>query len=204
MLSTAEILSQSEDRSEGRKDLLLRSGEVEIAATFVPASGRGVLPDLAAYRLDRLIGLDMVPVTVAREIDGDFGSLQFAPSRTITETQRSEQPSGASPWCRLRDQFQAMYVFDSLILNNGRTYENMLYTADNLQLILAGHGDSLGRGRGRPTYLRTISLEIGATWTEALMALDEEKLTVALEDVLDRRRIRALLQRRDELLGLNE
>jgi hypothetical protein len=39
-------------------------------------------------------------------------------------------------------------------------------------------------------------------WRAALEALDEPTLTSALGDVLDRRRIRALLQRRDHLLEL--
>ncbi len=76
----------------------------------------------------------------------------------------------------------------------------MLYSTDNFQLILVGHDNSLATGRGRPAYLREVPLEIGATWTEVLASLDEEQLNEALEDVLDRRRIRALLRRRDELL----
>ena len=200
LLANAAIVSQKENESGDQINLILRSGDVELAAVFVPAARRGVLPDLAAYRLDRLIGLDMVPVTVAREVDGESGSVQFAPSRVMTETQRSEQEIGASAWCPLRDQFQAMYIFDSLILNEGRNYERMLYSTDSFQLILVGHDNTLATGRDRPAYLREVPLEIGATWTEVLASLDEEELTEALEDVLDRRRIRALLRRRDELL----
>lgn len=203
MLANADIVSRIEGASGGQINLTLRSGGVELAAVFVPAARRGILPDLAAYRLDRLIGLDMVPVTVAREIDGESGSVQFAPSRVMTETERSERGTGGSAWCPRRDQFQAMYVFDSLILNEGRTFERMLYSADNFQLILVGHEDALSTGRGRPAYLRDLSLQVGETWREALASLDEQRLTQALEGVLDRRRIRALLRRRDELLSID-
>ncbi|MCZ6585675.1 MAG: hypothetical protein O6930_06625, partial [Gammaproteobacteria bacterium] len=203
LLANAEIIGQSEGASAGQIDLTLRSGGVELAAVFVPAARRGVLPDLAAYRLDRLIGLDMVPVTVAREIDGEPGSVQFAPSRVLTETERSAQGIGGGAWCPLRDQFQAMYIFDSLIYNEGRTPERIRYSADNFQLILVGHEDSLSTRRGRPPHLRDTPLTIGAAWREALASLDESGLTQALEGILDRRRIRALLQRRDELLTLD-
>ena len=203
LLANAEIVSQSEGASRGQLSLTLRSGDVELAAVFVPAARRGVLPDLAAYRLDRLIGLDMVPATVAREVDGDSGSVQFTPGRVMTETERSEQGDGGSAWCPLRDQFQAMYVFDSLILNEGRTSERMRYSADNFQLILVGHDNALSTGRGRPAYLRDVPLEVGAAWQETLASLDEDGLTQALDGVLDRRRIRALLQRRDELLSID-
>ena len=174
-----------------------------MAAVFVPAARRGILPDLAAYRLDRLIGLDMVPATVAREVGGESGSVQFAPSRVMTETERSERGIGGSAWCPLRDQFQAMYIFDTLIYNEGRTPERIRYSADNFQLLLVGHGDALSAGRGRPPHLRDTPLMIGAAWQETLASLDEQRLTQALEGVLDRRRIRALLLRRDELLTID-
>jgi len=202
-LANADIVSRSEGASAGQIDLTLRSGGVELAAVFVPAARRGILPDLAAYRLDRLIGLDMVPVTVAREVDGESGSVQFAPSRVMTETERSERGTGGSAWCPLRDQFQAMYIFDSLIYNEGRTPERIRYSADNFQLILVGHVDALSTGRGRPPHLRDTPLTIGAAWQETLASLDESGLTQALEGVLDRRRIRALLRRRDELLSID-
>jgi hypothetical protein len=96
-----------------------------------------------------------------------------------------------------------MYVFDSLIYNEGRTPERIRYSTDNFQLILVGHDGALSSGRGRPPHLRDTPLTIGATWREALASLDEHRLTQALEGVLDRRRIRALLQRRDALLELD-
>ena len=96
-----------------------------------------------------------------------------------------------------------MYIFDTLIYNEGRTPERIRYSADNFQLLLVGHGDALSAGRGRPPHLRDTPLMIGAAWQETLASLDEQRLTQALEGVLDRRRIRALLLRRDELLTID-
>jgi len=181
----------------------LRSGDIEIEAVFVRAARRGFIPEVAAYRLDRLLGLEMVPATVAREVNGRLGSLQFAPARVITETERQEQGAGGGAWCPLRDQFQAMYVFDSLIYNEARSPERIRYSVDNFQLILVGHDDALSTGRGRPPILRDVQLDITASWTEALASLDEDRLIETLGDVMDERRIRALLRRRDELLEQN-
>jgi hypothetical protein len=44
---------------------------------------------------------------------------------------------------------------------------------------------------------------MNASWNEALASLDEDRLTDELGDVMDGRRIRALLRRRDELLEQN-
>ena len=203
LLLNADIASQTADAASNQIHLTLRSGDLELAAVFAPAARRGILPEVATYRLDRLLGLDMVPVTVAREVDGKSGSVQFAPNRIMTETERSAAGIGGGAWCPLLDQFQAMYVFDSLIYNEGRTPERIRYSTDNFQLVLVGHDDALSTGRGRPRHLRDTPLTIGATWQEMLASLDEDGLTEALEDVLDPRRIRALLQRRDALLELD-
>jgi len=200
MLATAEIVSATVDPVTGGKRLTLSSDDLEFEAVFLPAVPSDFLPEVVAYRLDRLLMLDMVPVTVAREVDGELGSLQLVPEAVITESVRAEEGVGGAPWCRLRDQFKAMYIFDSLLLNDGRTPETMLYRTDNYQLVLIGHHNSLPTGRGRPTYLRDVQLPLEPAWTEALSALDDDGLTSALADVLDRRRIRALRRRRDALL----
>jgi len=161
---------------------------------------RGFVPELAAYRLDRYLELDMVPVTVAREIDGENGTLQFIPASTMTESARVERRRGSSAWCPLPDQWNAMYVFDVLIYNAGRSQEYMIYSQDNWQLMLSGHENSFAAERGRPAYLAKVELAIGPVWQQKLQGLDESRIEELLGDVLDRRRRRALEQRRDGLL----
>ena len=161
---------------------------------------RGFVPELAAYRLDRYLELDMVPVTVAREIDGRAGTLQFIPASTMTESARVERRRGSSAWCPLPDQWNAMYVFDVLIYNAGRSQEYMIYSQDNWQLMLSGHENSFAAERGRPSYLAKVELAIGAVWQQKLQGLDEARIEELFGDVLDRRRRRALEQRRDGLL----
>jgi len=197
-LLNASVVSRT--AGEETEQLRLTEGGLELEATFIPAPRSRFLPDVAAYRLDRLLGLDMVPATVARELDGELGSLQFVPGGVITEPQRQERGLGGGAWCPLGDQFPAMYVFDSLLFNEGRTPDRIRYSLEDFQLLLVGHDRSFGTNRGRPAHLAELSLELGPTWRQALNALTEEVLTERLGDVLDRRRIRSLLQRRDALL----
>ena len=182
--------------------LTLQQGDMRVQAVFKPSrgEGRGFYPEVAAYRLDRVLGLDMVPVAVVREVDGKTGTLRFAPGNTITETVRSDERRGASAWCPLMAQFQAMYLFDTLVYNEGRTTDSMLYDVNNWQLILVDHDRSFGTKRGRPKHLTNVELSLSDKWVEQLTALDRDALKLTMSGALDSKRIKALLRRRDALI----
>jgi hypothetical protein len=93
-----------------------------------------------------------------------------------------------------------MYVFDSLIYNRGRTPDRIRYRLDNMQLLLVGHDVSFSTDGGRPAHLASVALQITADWEDALRGLNTASLTQTLGDVLDKRRIRALIARRDAIL----
>jgi 3',5'-cyclic AMP phosphodiesterase CpdA len=161
---------------------------------------RGFVPEVAAYRLDRLLGLDMVPITVERELDGVAGSLQFLPPKTIDESERAAGRKGGDAWCPLPEQWGAMYVFDTLIFNSGRSPQNTTYSPDYWQLVLTGHQDAFAAKRGRPPWAQPLDLALGDAWVRALHSIDDATLRSQLGDVLDRKRLDALGKRRDELL----
>jgi hypothetical protein len=178
-----------------------------VAAVFEEsARGKNVMPELAAYRLDVMLGLEMVPVTVEREIGGRHGSLQFIPGSMINDEDRAARSEGGSAWCPLPDQWQAMYIFDALIYNPDRHRTNMLYSMDNWQLILAEHKNAFSTNRGLPKYVANMEaqsrtkLVIGGGWQKALQSLTDDYLTEELGDVLDKSRISAIAKRRDDLL----
>jgi len=199
ILKKGELVSRIKDGS-GRDIVTVREGERTLEAVFAKRSAKNFYPEVAAYRLDKLLNLEMVPVTVRRELDGVDGSLQFNPKNWINEFTRQESGRGGSAWCPLTEQWNAMFVFDVLTHNEGRYGKSILYDLDFWQLMLVGHNDAFSTRKGVPARLKSVPYSVGQGWKDALSALTEEKLQHDLGDVLDRKRVRAMLARGEALV----
>jgi hypothetical protein len=197
--------------------ITIRRGDVEIAGLFktestpIEASRRSQQAKLinvsdrwehevAAYRLDKMIGLNLVPVTVARTINGQTGSLQFWINGLVSELDREEKKLAASGWCLLSEQWPLMFVFDALIYNEDRTKQNMTYGEDDWMMYLIDASRAFRTNRGRPQDIRKVTLKLSPMLAERLEALDAETLNAQMRGLLERSQIQALLKRRDEIL----
>jgi hypothetical protein len=198
LLANGEITAQRSDEV-GREIVTVSDGIAAIEAVFQKRASKGFYPEVAAYRLDTLINLEMVPVAVRRRVDGDDGSLRFLPKNWIDEARRQQEGSGGSAWCPLQEQWNAMFVWDVLTHNAGRNGQNIQYSLDLWQLMLVGHDDAFSARKGVPTRLKQVPYEVGQAWRDAADDLTEEALTEALGDVLNEKRIRALAARADAL-----
>ena len=199
LLAEGDVIADRED-SLGRRIVSLSNGEQVVDAEFVRRTARGFYPQVAAYRLDRLLDLDMVPVAIKRKIDGKDGALLFIPVGMTDEERRRESGQGGGAMCPLAVQWEAMLIYDALVFNEGRYRTNIQYDRASWQLILTGNANAFGTSKGRPKHLTDVPLNPGPTWRSALRGLTEERLESALGDVLDGRRIRALRARRDALV----
>ena len=156
--------------------------------------------ELAAYRLDRLLGLDMVPVTVPRTIKGNRGILQFWIDDSINLRKMLEQKLKPAGWCELAPQYNLMNVFDFLIHNTDRTQQNALFTKD-WTLVLIDHSRAFPLYLKKPVLLYLEEVQVPAALAERLKTLNREMLREQLGPYLQRRQIDALLKRRDLLLS---
>lgn len=162
-----------------------------------------ILPEVATYRLDQHLGLEMTPVAVSREVNGERGAVTIDLDNLIDEDQRMARQLGASAWCPIRDQFNMMYLFDMLLHNKGRKRNAMRYITNNMQLMLSDNARTLGTERSIPKYLKKVALSIPADVRQELVAMDLEMLKDLLGDVLDEKRLKAILSRRDQILKQN-
>ena len=173
------------------------NGGKEVAAVFSPGGEN----ELAAAALDDLLGSSLVPPTVAREVDGVKGALELRYPGSISEAQRMERGAGLGSWCPMDEQLGLMHTFDLLIANRGRSVENIWFAHQRSDLVLTDHGDAFGTERSLPSGFDPAKLHIPPPMATALRRLDENTLESALGAWIGKREIRALLSRRDQLLG---
>ena len=119
-----------------------------VQVAFRSASQRQVRQALAAYRLDRLLRLNIVPLTVANE--KPRGVLTALPVATISEQQRAADGSFRANPCGEVNDLQLMYAFDALVRNESRTADNILYDQASWELRIVGFETSFGNATTFP------------------------------------------------------
>jgi hypothetical protein len=217
-LNTAKIV-KAEDIGEGvtkPKKFLLSKDGLEAAAVWKRPAALGAEfndrweCEIAAYRLDKLLDLQMVPPTVERRYRLNAGSLQLWADVPLSEKNMSEQKISV-PEDR-RDHYAKMRAlqraFDSLIANSDRSLENLRYTAD-WRMILIDHSrafrdsypfvDRLIYGKNG---LRTAQdfFPLPRQFVERMRAISYDAIRSAVEHYLTSSQIKAILVRRDLLL----
>jgi len=151
--------------------------------------------EIAAYELDKLLGLGMVPPTVEREIRGTQGSLQLWMEGCITEWERIEEerrPPSPAWW---NFEMAKVRLFHQLIYDTDRSnVRNLLVDPDfRIYIIDSGRAFRLHHGLDREEGLTIFSRAL----LERLRALTPVLLTERLGAWLTPMQIEALLARRD-------
>ena len=158
--------------------------------------------EVAAYRLDRQLGLGIVPVTVEREVQGQRGVLQGRPLKWVTQVDVQKQQLRGGGWCSAEPQFQLVYAFDTLIGNEGRAPESLLFDSDDWFVYATAHERAFGSSKAIPGYLKARPPAPGAELRRRVAALNEANLETSLGELVDAKSRKAILARRDALLAL--
>jgi hypothetical protein len=150
-LATAEVVGQEQmesrlavthpwrltlEKDGVRRDALWKNPEGRMQTGYP----EGWKWEIAAYRMDKLLGLNMVPPTVEKRFRGNRGSCQLWIGDTITLRQKEEKKMKV-PSYRVGYWNRATYLqraFDNLIANEDRTLNQILITKD-WRMILIDH-----------------------------------------------------------------
>jgi hypothetical protein len=150
--------------------------------------------EIAAYELDRLLDLRLVPPTVERKLDGRRGSLQAWAERPLSRF--GQRPPPEDP-ARAEAFLHAQRFFDYLIFNTDRHARNVLFGSD-WRPVAIDHSIAF-HPFVRP-YRPLYRFPRGPV--EALERLDPRLLRQRLGRHLEKDEIQGVLTRRDRLLAL--
>ena len=154
--------------------------------------------NVAAYRLAALLGIDSVPMSVAREVDGEPAAVTWwVDDVAMTEGERIEQRTMGPDPARTSRQFYTQYVFDELIQNRDRNLGNMLWTTD-WKMWLIDHTRAFRQDVELTSPERMT--RIGRGLLDNLRDLTADALDAAVGDSLTRGERSSVMRRRDLLL----
>ncbi len=153
--------------------------------------------EIAAYELDKLLGLDMVPVKVERRIQGDLGAaiMRVENIQSFKDLGGVPRPpnSHIGKW---NLQLIRAKMFQNLIYDRDPNEGNWLVDSD-WNLILIDHSRAFTTDKTMQNQLTYVDINL---W-EKMQQLDEATLTATLGEWLSGSEIRAILERRAEMEG---
>jgi hypothetical protein len=156
--------------------------------------------ELAAYRLDQLLGLGLVPPCVERRIEGDLGSLCLWVEGGMTEAERANAKKVPPNVVAFNDRMHDIKLFMQLTWDTDY---------NNVANIVIGPGWQLYKIDSSRAFRQTGTLRREDALTrfrrstlQALESLTRERLDEALGPWLDERQLDGLWQRRTRILEL--
>lgn len=152
--------------------------------------------EVAAYRLDTILGLDMVPPTIVRRVEADKGSLQLWVAGCETYKRVQAKVPRTPGFSR---QISRMKMFDNLIYNEDRNAGNFLLDED-WNLVLIDHSRAFLDRKKLLEKSSQLPVQYDRRLVERLRVLRHDELERGLEGLLMKGQIESILERRDLLL----
>ncbi|MFP4083196.1 MAG: hypothetical protein ACLFVG_10660 [Candidatus Aminicenantes bacterium] len=166
--------------------------------------------EIAAYRLDKHLGLNMVPPTVERRYQGNRGSCQLWIEAWISLKDKYDQNIDL-PSYKVFYWNRALYLqraFDNLIANEDR-HQNQFLITEDWRMILIDHSRSFRTSKKFTKRLiydekykegPRLMKELPRDFVEKLKSLNAEVIKETVGEYLTDEEIEAVLTRRDLIL----
>ena len=147
--------------------------------------------EIAAYELDRLLSMRMIPPAVERRIGDETGAaVMWVSGMKSVKELGGKVPAGAD-WGK---PIRQMLMFDNLIRNIDRNAGNILIGRPG-DLILIDHSRAFTTDKKLQNKVERVDAELWAR----MQTLTRENLTSALGTWLDQDAIAAIITRRDAM-----
>ncbi len=158
--------------------------------------------NLAAYKLDRLLGIGMIPPTVDRSFQGDHASFTWwVEDVVMDDVQRQSKKIQAPDANYWNQQMSMVNVFDQLIYNADRNRENLLIDK-NWRLWMIDHSRAFRPYTSLENEKKLSSCD--ANLLEKLRQLDQPTLKKLIGPFVEEMSIRGMMARRDKIVKVFE
>jgi hypothetical protein len=193
--------------SDGRRTLraVFKDENTYYRGTFEFGDGRKVVRvkdsykhEIAAFELDRLLGLGIVAPCVERKFGKRKGSLCLWVEGSMTEADRKKQglePPDPTRWSR---QLRTLRLFQQLI--SDQDFSNIRNIVVDTEFRVYKIDSSMAFYSDRTLIERLHPRAYSRRFINALEALERERLDEAMRPWLDKTEIKALWLRRDRIL----
>jgi len=156
--------------------------------------------NIAGYRLARLVGINTVPMSVDRTVNGNSAAVTWwVDDVLMDEGERLKRKTMGPRPIRTSNQLQLMRIWDELIQNRDRNQGNILWTSDwSMWLIDHTRAFRIGDDLLKPEELTRIDRGLLAR----LKGLTRDSIAKAVGNSLDKSEQEAVLRRRDRIVKL--
>jgi hypothetical protein len=155
--------------------------------------------EIAGYRLDRVLNLDMVPPTVEVRYDGEMAALQLWVLNTRMLEQLNEQNVRAPDPVKWNYQLHRAYVFENVVANLDEKEGSPIVDAQ-WDLIVLDHSLAFTDTLAQPYEIGKKLNQIDRPFFDRIKALDKATVKRALGDLVDAGALDALFARRDNII----
>ncbi len=167
--------------------------------------------EIAAYRLDKLLGLNMIPPTVEKRFEGNRGSCQLMVEYKMRYREKVKEKIAVPP-IKVDPYMKAVFLqraFDNLIANDDRNEGDILLAGD-WRVFLIDHSrsfrtsgkyaknlvnDEQSKGVPRPMS------HLPRAFFDKLKSLNPEMIKETVGEYLTDKEIECVLVRRDLIIG---
>ena len=158
--------------------------------------------NIAAYRLDKILGLNMIPVSVERKVGGKTSAITWwVDDKMFDEVDRKKQglePPNKDDWNK---QMYVVRVFDQLIYNTDRNLGNLVIDKQ-WRMWMIDHTRAF-------RLLKTLKSDKDLVMCDrkllaSMRKLDEDTLNEQLHPYLTKSEVKAMLERRDTIVKFFE
>jgi hypothetical protein len=159
--------------------------------------------NVAAYKLDRMMGLGMIPVTVVRVHDAKKASFTWWIDNVMMDEKERRDKKPVLPdvdaWNR---EMLVVRVFDQLIYNFDRNLTNLLIDKD-WRIWMIDHSRAF-KIFGELKTPKDLDTRCSRDVLAALRRLDETQVLEEMKDLLSRDQVHGLMKRRDVIVRYYE